>query len=240
VNTHRHTPHRFRHSSIRSARQWIENNRATVVIVAGALCALALGAVIYLDRPVRPEDRVEAISVIEAPADDESMSEDNESKLITVHVVGSVVSPGVYSLPADARAIDAVLAAGGFCEDGCRVSVNMAQELFDGAQVRIPTITEAQNASDVLNFGVLGADGTPVGSAYLGGAPNAGASTLININTADAALLETLPGIGPSTSAKIIADRSANGPYRSVSDLTRVSGIGEKKIEALLGLIEAK
>ena len=68
-------------------------------------------------------------------------------------------------------------------------------------------------------------------SAENPGAPPAG--KLVNINTADAAALDTLPGVGPSTAAKIVSDREANGPFASADDLGRVSGIGPKKLEQL-------
>ncbi len=57
------------------------------------------------------------------------------------------------------------------------------------------------------------------------------------MNTADAAALDTLPGVGPSTAGKILAEREANGPFASVDDLTRVSGIGPKKLELLRELV---
>lgn len=59
----------------------------------------------------------------------------------------------------------------------------------------------------------------------------------ININTADAALLETLPGIGERRAADIVADREENGPFRIVEELTRVRGIGEGTLEGLIDYI---
>ncbi|MEG0324879.1 MAG: ComEA family DNA-binding protein, partial [Raoultibacter sp.] len=58
-----------------------------------------------------------------------------------------------------------------------------------------------------------------------------------NINTADVTALDSLPGIGPSTAQKIIADREANGPFATIEDLQRVSGIGEKKYASLVDSI---
>jgi competence protein ComEA len=60
----------------------------------------------------------------------------------------------------------------------------------------------------------------------------------ININTADAALLEELPGIGPSRAEAIIQERETNGEFTSADDLTRVSGIGNATVEGLKDQIE--
>ena len=60
---------------------------------------------------------------------------------------------------------------------------------------------------------------------------------IININTADLDALQTLPGIGPVLAQRIIDYRMENGPFRTAGDLMNVSGIGEKKMEAILDLI---
>lgn len=134
-----------------------------------------------------------------------------------VHVDGAVKSPGVYALPAGSRVIDAVEAAGGLTEDARSSGVNLAQVLADGQQVVIPGAGDevpAVSASPVSP----GADG---------------AGGLVNVNTASAAELTTLDGIGEATAEKIVADREANGPFASIDDLKRVSGIGEKKLAAI-------
>ena len=79
------------------------------------------------------------------------------------------------------------------------------------------------------------ADGAPAENP---GAPSVG--TVVNINTADAASLDALPGVGPSTATKIVADREANGPFATPDDLGRVSGIGPKKLEALKDFIRVQ
>lgn len=149
------------------------------------------------------------------------------SATILVHVVGAVRHPGVYRLAPGAHAIDAVEAAGGMLGDAVPEDVNLAAEVADGEQVAIP---DADDAAAMLAPAPRGAGAAP-GSG--GGATAAGAP--ININTADALALEELPGVGPSTAAKIVADREANGPFASVDDLSRVSGIGPKKLEQLKG-----
>lgn len=134
-----------------------------------------------------------------------------------VHVVGAVRRPGVYQLTQGARVADAVDAAGGLLPDAVVAGVNLARVVTDGEQILVPD------------------EDTPVAGPPLAGtAPgSAGGTGLVDINSATAEQLDTLPGVGPSTADKIVADREANGPFASVEDLGRVSGIGPKKIEAL-------
>ena len=136
-----------------------------------------------------------------------------------VHVSGAVQEPGLYELPEGSRIAAAVEAAGGFSEDAATDGVNLARVLFDGEQIVVPTIEEAAAGS------------TSEGSS------TTSSSSLVNINTASASELDTLPGIGPATAEKIIADREANGPFTTIEDLKRVSGIGDKKYENLADLI---
>jgi competence protein ComEA len=142
---------------------------------------------------------------------------------ITVHVVGEVRHPGVYALPGGARAIDAVNAAGGLLGDAEQSAVNLARVVADGEQIAVPRQGEAAG-------GVGGA-----GAAA--GAPGSPGGGKVDINTATAEQLDALPGVGPATATKIIADRSANGPFRNVDDLMRVPGIGPSKFDALKDLI---
>jgi competence protein ComEA len=138
---------------------------------------------------------------------------------LVVHVAGAVNAPGVFELPAGARVGDAVAAAGGASADGDPDALNLAAPLVDGDRVAVP---------------VRGA--VPVGAGADGGVTNAAAdqrSGPVNVNTASAADLEGLPGVGPATAAAIVAHREANGPFASVDDLESVRGIGPAKLEAL-------
>ena len=139
---------------------------------------------------------------------------------VTVHVVGEVRHPGVYELPGGARVRDVVEAAGGLLGASDEAAVNLARIAVDGEQIAVPRkgTTEA---------GAAGPTGT-------GASPGK-----VDLNTATAAELDALPGVGPATAAKIISDRTANGPFRSVDDLMRVSGIGPAKFDALKDLVRA-
>lgn len=143
-------------------------------------------------------------------------------EVVVLHVLGAVVDPGIVELPLGSRVVDAIAAAGGPTDDADLAAVNLARVVVDGEQLRLPAVGEAPPP------GAAGAGG-------VGGAAGSGASAdgRININTADAAGLEQLPGVGPAIAARIIAWREQNGPFRSVDELTAVSGIGEKTLDGL-------
>jgi competence protein ComEA len=170
---------------------------------------------------------VEASSVV-APVEATSQPAEQASRLM-VHVVGSVRHPGVYELDPGSRVIDAVDAAGGTLPDAILSAVNMARPVGDGEQILVP---DEDDPAAVAAAAGGGGTGGGAGAAALA-AGGAGGQQAVDINSADAAALETLPGVGPSTAAKIIADRESNGPFASVDDLTRVSGIGPKKLEQI-------
>jgi competence protein ComEA len=136
---------------------------------------------------------------------------------IVVDVVGKVRRPGIAVLPVGARVVDAVRAAGGVRRGVDPATVNMARLLSDGEQVVVGGPAGAVGAA-----GTLGTPGTAAGS---GPAPPSGG--LVNLNTADQATLETLPGVGPVTAAAILEWRAQHGAFTSVDELLEVSGIGD-------------
>jgi competence protein ComEA len=145
---------------------------------------------------------------------------------IAVHVAGNVLKPGVYDLPGDARVVDAVRLAGGATAIADLNAINLANPLNDGQQVYVPAVGEKVPPSS--NGLSAGGDGT-------GSATNS-VEYPININSADAALLDELPGVGPATAQAIVTYRDQNGPFANVNGLEDVPGIGPAKVAALLGL----
>jgi competence protein ComEA len=142
--------------------------------------------------------------------------------LLVIHVAGAVASPGVYELDASARVIDAVTAAGGPGADADLDGLNLAASLVDGERVYVPHIGEVDPAA------------VPSGGAAMPGGPSdASPAGPVNVNTATAAELESLPGVGPATATAIVDERTRNGPFASVDDLERVPGIGPAKLAAL-------
>lgn len=154
---------------------------------------------------------------------------------LLVHVAGQVREPGVVSLEAGARVQDAVEAAGGLAERADTSRVNLARPVTDGERIWVP-----QPGEDVPELveapAAPGAGGSEAGSAGAGsgGGAAAGAGSQINLNTADQARLEELPGVGPVTAAAIVQWRSEHGQFSSPDELLEVSGIGEATLEKLL------
>lgn len=138
---------------------------------------------------------------------------------IYVHVLGAVNRPGLYTFREGDRAIDAVAAAGGYTEEADRRALNLARFLSDGEQIVVPTQSESASGTAV----------NPSNSSVNGGK--------VNLNTADSAALETLPRVGPSLAARILAWREENGRFTSVEDLMSVSGIGDKTFAGLKALV---
>lgn len=147
---------------------------------------------------------------------------------ILVDVVGAVRVTGVVTLPASARVLDAIRAAGGPTAGADLERLNLAAKLGDGARVAVPLVGQPPPAIDP--GAVSGAaDPSTNGSTAGNGDPSAP----INVNTASEAQLEDLPGIGPTLAAAIVAERERNGPFRSPDDLTRVHGIGAGRLAQL-------
>lgn len=133
---------------------------------------------------------------------------------IYVHILGAVERPGLYELREGDRAIDAVAAAGGFLDTADQAQLNLARFVVDGEQIVVSLVGEVPEG--------------PAGST---------ASGKVNLNTADAAALDTLPRVGPAMAARIIAWREANGRFTAIEDLMSVTGIGDKTFEGLKDLV---
>jgi len=146
---------------------------------------------------------------------------------IEVQVIGEVVRPGVYTLPEGSRVLDAVTAAGGLLAGTDPNSINLVAKLEDGQQLEISNGATAE-ASTPFNspFRVLSTPGS-----------NSSTTDLININTADLTMLESLPDIGPTTAQKIIDYRNLHGPFTNIQDIMNVSGIGPATFDQIQDLI---
>lgn len=186
-------------------------------LLAGlAALALVAGAVWWaLSRPAEPLEATMPLVEPELVTTTSALPAD-----VVVHVAGAVNRPGVVVLSPDARVKDAVDAAGGAVAGADLARVNLAAELVDGSQIYVPLVGEDPPG--------------PVDGGQGLDAPGG----LVDVNTADAAALETLPGIGPATAAAIIEHRQTHGPFTAVEGLLDVNGIGEAKLAALVDLVQ--
>ncbi len=153
-------------------------------------------------------------------------------RVVVVEIVGAVSHPGVFRMPDDARVGDLLSAAGGY---GPRVDagraardLNLAAPLHDGDQIRVPSRDDQAAAASAPAGGGTGSAG--------GGGTAAGP---IDLNTATAAELDTLPGIGPATAAKILASRDGQ-PFAAAEDLRTRKLVGEKTFANLKDLVTVR
>jgi competence protein ComEA len=171
-----------------------------------------LAVIVFLESP-RPQDIILATPIpLPSP---ESTSTPSPMR---VYVSGAVRQPDVYLLAPGSIVKDALLAAGGSTEDADLDRINLASAVADGQHVYVPH---------------LGEEDPPV--RLLEGIPSEPGK--VNINLADAAALESLPGIGPSLAQRIVEYRQANGPFAQIQDIMEVSGIGPATFEKLRDLI---
>ena len=187
------------------------------ILLAAAVIATAAGGIVLMFRGVDRSDGVVVTMPTPITVPDASV----EGLTIKVYVSGQANLPGVYELPADSRADDALRAAGGPTSQADLDSVNLAKRLSDEEQIHIP------GRGEVRSVGNMGSTvSSPPGKVL--------------INTATAEELETLPNIGPSRAKAIIEYREKNGPFARVDDLTNVSGIGTGILESIRDLVEVR
>lgn len=161
----------------------------------------------YLDKDSSTDTKLEDNSSNSSKSNSSKDTKDktaNSSGKCFVQVVGAVNKPGVYELEGDARIFQAILMAGGLREDADESNLNQAQKVSDGMKLEIRTRDEAMAAQQ-----------------------NDASDNKVDINTADAKTLMTLPGIGESKANSIIKYRESKGRFNSIEDLKNITGIKE-------------
>ena len=196
------------------------------IIAFGIAVVVILGAMLFTFAPSK-DNQLHIMSAGEQKTNREgsysdSLSETVPERTIFVHVAGSVSAPGLYELQEGARVNDAIKLAGWFTDEADQTALNLARTLTDGEQLFVPS-KNSESGSGASNASIGFDSNSNVSGTVL----------KINVNRANEGDLESIPGVGPSLAAKIIKDRESNGPFASVDDLTRVSGIGEKKLESM-------
>lgn len=212
----------------------MKKNRKEKKLLLGifAFCGLFLFA--GCSRKASSENQPEPFVLAEALKEDEAAGEDSaepaaeaealdgtmdgcaEEKVCFVHICGAVKAPGVYQIEKGSRIFTVVDMAGGFLETACQSYVNLAEPVSDGQRIYIPTLEEAADLVILQQTDDKeAADGK------------------ININTAQAEELCTLPGIGAAKADAIIAYRSEHGSFKQIEDIMKVTGIKQSGYEKL-------
>lgn len=158
---------------------------------------------------------------------------------IVIYITGSVKNEGIYELEENSRIADSIEKAGGLTEEANISDINLAYVLEDGMKIYIPKKGENNNEKKDDTNAYVSKENNDTGNGENSKNTNKSTSNIkININTATQAELETLPGIGPSISLKIINYRKENGKFSSIEDIKKVNGIGESKYSKIKNLIK--
>lgn len=182
--------------------------RAVFLIIIGAIALFIIYSILK-----RPEPSAASLTITLQPRLIPTATASPVS--IEVYITGAISKPDVYALPTGSIVKDLIAAAGGATTDADLEAINLAQRLSDQMHIHVPHKGEA------------------VPTPTVGSAPGA----LININTADATLLDTLPGIGPSTAQAIIEFRTNNGPFKKIEDIKNVPRIGDVLFDKIRSMI---
>ena len=185
-------------------------------IAAGvALALLAL----YHPAP-RPPESLDPSPVPSAPAPAASRrSSDSAGATIVVYVAGAVRRPGLYRLPLDARADDALARAGGFTNAADAAGVNLAERLEDGEEVEVPErgAPARSRRGHRVRHHVQHRRRRDAG--------------VVDLNRADVRALGSIPGIGAAIAQRSVDVRAREGPYASLDELLDVAGMNEARLE---------
>lgn len=188
-------------------RSLVRSNILPILLGCAGLILVLIGIFQFLTRKNEP-----------SPIVFEDSSESLEEKIV-VDVEGAVISPGVYSLSSKSRILDALATAGGLSEDADRIwvekNINLAKKAADGVKIYIPRTGEQ----------VLSDTSSSIGTA----------GPVININTASATDLDSLPGVGAVTSQKIIDGR----PYGQIEELLSKKIVGQSTFDKIKDKISA-
>lgn len=197
------------------------DKRLIALMIAFLILAFAGGSWYTGKKAEKQTNQEELLVWTDKGLEELSASQEPEFNNIVIFVSGAVVNPGIITLPEGARVYEAVDMAGGLLPEAQAKHLPMARIIEDEETIYIP---------------FAGEEGDEV-SPSISSNNRAGK---VNINKADVTELSTLNGIGPALSQRIIDHRNSNGAFKDINDLKNVSGIGEKKFEAIKDYITLK
>lgn len=236
--------------TVDGARSLVRRHRGPVLVVVLLALAAAIGTAIAMASSRPTVEVAPALPpAVSAMANASAAPSSSANTRIVVSVVGKVNNPGLVTLADGARVDDAVMAAGGVLPGTDVTTLNLARKLADGEQiyVGIPVpagLADPEAASDAVVGDAPSSDAGDSGSSIPATKSKKGKNSAslipgekVNLNTASAAELETLPGVGDVTAQHIIDWRSQHGSFNSIDQLRDVGGIGDGKFGKLKDLV---
>lgn len=205
-----------------------KRERIVLLVVVFIIISVVVFKMGFKDLPKAESESLNFVSTINAEEDTQEQEE--EMLVIMVHISGQVYKPGIVEIDLGKRLVDAIKLAGGLKKEADLDRINLAKKLIDEEKIYIPKVGEELN-SDIID---LGSNISTVNNTSL-----TNSNGKININKCSQAELESLPGIGGVLASRIIDYRNSNA-FTTIEDLKQVSGIGDKKYEALKDLIIVK
>jgi competence protein ComEA len=210
---------------------WLDRNR-TVIFIVLSVVAVGGAAIFYIQQPKQETIEILPAAATATPAATPTPlpPPTGTPAPVRIYITGAVSKSDVYFLPAGSIVKDAIEAAGGLTAEADPVRINQALELQDQQHIHIPKLGEENSPPPV--------QGGP-GSPSQPNKPNPDAETgaLINLNTATLEQLDQLPGIGPAIAQRIIDYREQSGSFKTIEEITEVSGIGEATFNKIKDLI---
>jgi len=203
--------------------EWIKEHKLYIVAALAAAIFFIYSSVDSQGELTEVNEELTVMNEQPEGKKNEASVPEEKPLVLMADIKGAVVQPGVYEIEADDRVIDLIELAGGLTKEAEAASINFAMHVSDEMVIYVPRKGESTEGYVPIQNGQQSQD-----------------KQTVNLNTAAAGELETLPGIGPSKAEAIIEYRDTNGPYKSIEDLKNISGIGDKTFEKLKELISVK
>jgi competence protein ComEA len=193
---------------------WIERNRGHILVLIINL-AITGAALFWIQRHEEPQ-----LQLLTPAVETSANPTPAIPGTVRVDVTGAVIRPDVYRLPGGSIVKDAIQAAGGATEDADLARINLATELVDQQQLRVPRIGEVETSSST-------------GAVEPPATIPASVTVTVNINRASADELASLPGVGPELARRIVEWRVTHGDFKRIEDIKQVRGIGDATFERI-------
>lgn len=199
-------------------------------IIIGIIISFILGTGVFLYFNNK-EEKVESSPIITKKKVSTKKETTIEEKVL-VDIKGEVNVPGIYSMNANLRVMDAIDKAGGLTENADTTVINLSKKIQDEMVIIIYSKEQVKNFEEtkkkeeqVQEKCIQSDENSLKNDACIKDTPTE--SKKININTATKEELMTLPGIGEAKAKDIISYREKNGGFKSIEDIKKVTGIGD-------------